>query len=335
MRLTRYNTRIDSPTTARLGVVFDMLVGDLRAAAERLLADRGEAQARQLAELRVPLHLVDLLAAGPEAMALVEEAAAWLRGLAATDREACGIRGERLLIGLDEARLHAPVRPSKMIAVGRNYAEHLKEVGLDLPHRVPSAWIKANSTIIGPHRDVVKPACTQKLDYENELAIVIGRKCKNVPRERAYEVIFGYTIVNDVSARDIARIERKEGNQLLGKMFDTFAPQGPWVVTRDEIADPMNLTITTRVNGELRQSGSTAGMIWPIPDLIAYLSQMTLEPGDLILTGTPAGCANGRDPALPSWFLEPGDVIESEIEQIGMLRNRIVAAPAGQESWTW
>jgi 2-keto-4-pentenoate hydratase/2-oxohepta-3-ene-1,7-dioic acid hydratase in catechol pathway len=141
-------------------------------------------------------------------------------------------------------------------------------------------------------------------------------------------------VVNDVSARDIVKIERKEGNQLLGKMFDTFAPMGPWLVTKDEIPDPMNLRIITRVNGEIRQNGNTRDMIWAIPKLIAYLSQMTLEPGDVILTGTPDGVAMGRKPGESSWYLHPGDLLESEVEQIGTLRNNIVAATE-EVNWSW
>src|SRR6185437_12006672 len=141
------------------------------------------------------------------------------------------------------------------------------------------------------------------------------------------------TVANDVSARNIARLERKEGNRLLGKMFDGFAPIGPWLVTKDEVRDPMNLKVITRVNGELRQNGSTHDMIWSIPQLIAYVSQMTLEPGDVILTGTPEGTAFGRKPGQTPWFLNPGDVLESEVESIGVMRNPIVEDKTAERSW--
>ena len=141
--------------------------------------------------------------------------------------------------------------------------------------------------------------------------------------------------MSDITARDVVRIERKEGHQLLGKMFDSFAPQGPWLVTADEIGDPMNLAIRTRVNGEIRQDGSTADMVFPIPRLIAYLSQMTLEPGDVILTGTPSGVAMGRKPDPQPYFLQVGDVLESEIEGIGDMRHSIVAEPDKERSWDW
>jgi 2-keto-4-pentenoate hydratase/2-oxohepta-3-ene-1,7-dioic acid hydratase in catechol pathway len=181
----------------------------------------------------------------------------------------------------------------------------------------------------------VKPDATKELDYETELSIVIGRRCRDVPEAEAYGVIAGYTIVNDVSARDIARIERKEANQLLGKMFDTFAPMGPWLVTADEIRDPMQLRLQTRVNGEIRQNASTSTMIWTIPQLISYISQATLEPGDVITTGTPDGCAMGRKPEESSWYLQPGDVLESEVEGVGVMKNRIVAEPPKRKSWQW
>jgi acylpyruvate hydrolase len=303
------------------------MVGDLRAGYARSLADRGERDAENVAATRIPEQIPALLALGKPGWDAVSEAVSYLEAKlpAAADG---------LLAKLDDCRLHATVRPSKMIAVGRNYADHLKEVAITLPHSVPSAWIKANSTITGPTRDIVKPACVKELDYETELAIVIGEKCKNVREADAYRVIAGYTVVNDVSARDIVKIERKEGNQLLGKMFDTFAPMGPWLVTKDEIPDPMNLRIITRVNGEIRQNGNTRDMIWAIPKLIAYLSQMTLEPGDVILTGTPDGVAMGRKPGESSWYLQPGDLLESEVEQIGTLRNNIVAATE-EVNWSW
>lgn len=146
-------------------------------------------------------------------------------------------------------------------------------------------------------------------------------------------MIAGYTVMNDISARDVSRIERNEGNQLLGKMFDTFAPLGPWIVTKDEVPDPQNLAIITRVNGEVRQNGNTNNMIWSIPQLIAFLSQMTLEAGDIISTGTPDCVAAGRKEG--DWWLNPGDYLESEVEGVGMLNNQIIAAPDKETSWTW
>ena len=238
---------------------------------------------------------------------------------------------------LSECRLLAPVaRPSKIIAVGRNYRSHNSEMSAGdgrFPNVVPSAWIKATSTLTGAYDDIVKPRATRKLDYETELAVVIGKRCRHVREEDATSVIAGYSIASDITARDVVATERAEGNQLLGKMFDTFCPMGPWFVTADEVADPMNLALRTRVNGEVRQESNTSNMIWPIPKLIAYLSQMTLEAGDIILTGTPSGVAMGHKGG--DWFLKDGDVLESELGDIGAMRNRIVDAPDAPTSWEW
>lgn len=334
MKLVRFNANSEPTTTARLGIVINDMVGDLTASYANLRSSAGDAQAYELAQLRLPPLMSTLLAAGSSAWEALEQAADNLASLV-SEPHVQGKRGEQLFLPLDEVRLHAPIRPPKMIACGRNYSEHLKQAGVEVAGKVPCAWGKAVSSITGPNRPIIKPDCVKLLDYETELAVVIGKKCKNVPKEKAYDVILGYTVVNDISARDIVRIEKKEGHQLLGKMFDTFAPMGPWLVTKDEIADPMNLRIKTRVNGEARQDGNTKDMIWSIPQLISYVSQLTLHPGDIILTGTPEGCANGRDASLPSWFLEPGDILESEIEGIGVLKNKIAAAPKEEVSWQW
>ena len=337
MKLMRYNLNTEPVSLARLGVLLPGdRVGDMRAGYARLLLEyMGDTQGREIAALRMPGHIVPFLTIGDAAWKAARATFDYLNKLALDEPNASGLDGEKLIVALANCRLHATVKPSKVIAVGRNYADHVKEAGLKIDMKVPSAWIKANNTIIGPTRDVVKPACVKELDYETELGVIIGKRCRNVPEDKAYEVIAGYTVVNDVSARDIVRIERKEGNQLLGKMFDGFAPMGPWLVTRDEIPDPSNLRVISRVNGELRQNGNTHDMIFSIPKLISYISQMTLEPGDLILTGTPDGVAMGRKSDQPSWFLKAGDVLESEVQGIGTLRNKIIDEPAGPSSWTW
>ncbi len=334
MRLMRYNLHVEPVSVARLGVLLSGdRVGDMRASYARFLVEKmGDSQGREIAALRMPPHIAQLLAIGEPGWDAARKTADYL---AALPIDAVGLDGERLIAPLADCRLHATVKPSKVIAIGRNYAGHVKESGAKINMTVPSAWIKANNTIIGPTRDIAKPACVHELDYETELAVVIGKRCRNVPEEKAYDVIAGYTIMNDVSARDIVRIERKEGNQLLGKMFDGFAPMGPWLVTRDEVSDPTNLRVIARVNGELRQNGNTHDMIWSIPKLIAYVSQMTLEPGDVISTGTPDGVAMGRKPGLPSWFLKAGDILESEVEGLGILRNKIIDEPVTATSWAW
>jgi 2-keto-4-pentenoate hydratase/2-oxohepta-3-ene-1,7-dioic acid hydratase in catechol pathway len=233
------------------------------------------------------------------------------------------LSGQDLFIPLAECRLYAPVRGSKIVAIGRNYPEYTKNEG-KRAGKVPACFIKVPSSIVGPGRDILKPRATKQLDCETELAIVISKRCKNVPEDKAYDVIAGYTILNDITARDVGAIEKEAGHMLLGKTFDTFAPMGPWLVSKVEISDPMNLRIRTRVNGEVRQDGTTADMIYSIPELIAHVSQMTLMPGDVISTGSPGGGAL----ADPDWYLNAGDVIESDVEKIGTLVNAVVDEPA-------
>jgi len=332
MKLMVYSGSGESSGRGRLGVMLDSGdVGDLRGGyALHLSKERKHARADEAASNLVPDTLAAFLEAGPPAMQAAVDTQRFL-----SQEARAGAKNGGLVKPLAECRLHAPLRPSKLIAVGRNYRSHNESVGTKIDMQVPSAWIKANSAITGPMDDIVKPDATKELDYETELSIVIGKRCRDVPEAEAYGVIAGYTIVNDVSARDIARIERKEANQLLGKMFDTFAPMGPWLVTADEIRDPMQLRLQTRVNGEIRQDVSTSTMIWTIPQLISYISQATLEPGDVITTGTPDGCAMGRKPDESSWYLQPGHVLESEVEGVGVMKNRIVAEPPKRKSWQW
>lgn len=328
MKLAVYTKQGERTENARIGVaVNESQIGDVRAAHAAVINERRTQKADSATVPAIPGSLTELLRLGEPAMTAVRDALSYLT------RSSHAANG--LLTPIANCHLHAPLQPSKLIAVGRNYLSHTESVGTKVEMQVPSAWIKANSAITGPMDDIVKPRATKELDYETELSIVIGKRCRDVPESKAFDVIAGYTIVNDVSARDIARIERKEANQLLGKMFDTFAPMGPWLVTADEVGDPMKLRLQTRVNGEVRQDASTSTVIWSIPKLIAYISQMTLEPGDVITTGTPDGCAMGRKPGESSWYLEPGDVLESEVEKIGVMRNRIVAEPDRARSWTW
>jgi acylpyruvate hydrolase len=336
MKLARYNIKNEPTTRARTGLLIgDNVVADLEAGCAKYLADEmKDPQARMVAALRCGKTIVELLEHGKPALDLLKSTLPFLTALHRSNPNAVGSDSEPLFTPLENCRLHAPVRPSKVIAVGRNYREHLRQVGSDTEMKVPSAWIKANNSIVGPHRDIVKPACVKQLDYETELTLVVGRKCKNIPEDKAYDVVFGYMVANDISGRDIVKIERIAKNQLLGKMFDTFCPTGPWVITSDEIKDPMNLRIRTRVNGQLRQDGCTKDMIWNIPQLIAYVSQMTLEAGDLITTGTPEGQALGQADAA-TLFLKAGDVLESEIEGVGMLKNKVVDDPVTQGSWKW
>jgi 2-keto-4-pentenoate hydratase/2-oxohepta-3-ene-1,7-dioic acid hydratase in catechol pathway len=224
---------------------------------------------------------------------------------------------------LAEVRLLAPVpRPGKVLCVGRNYADHVSEAaaaGLSRMEK-PSVFIKVSSAVIGPGEAIVRPVTTDQLDYEGELALVIGRRAKLVAREEALDCVAGYTIVNDVSARDLQF--SKDVGISLGKNFDTALPMGPYLALADEVPDPGHLDIRTYVNGELRQDSNTHNLIFDIPHILWYLAQqLTLEPGDVIATGTPAGVGFAMKPPL---WLQPGDVVRVEVQGLGALENPVV-----------
>ncbi|BBL60583.1 fumarylacetoacetate hydrolase family protein [Methylomonas koyamae] len=223
---------------------------------------------------------------------------------------------------LAEVQLLAPIpRPGKLLGVGLNYADHIGETGLEKPE-YPTFFTKQGTCVIGPGAAIHLPPVSDKVDYEGELALVIGKRCKNVSAERANAVIAGYTICNDVTVRDW---QARTPTWTLGKSFDTHGPLGPWLVTADEIADPHNLSLKTWVDAELRQNANTGEMIFNCYELIAYLSQvMTLEPGDVISTGTPAGVGVKMK---PRGYLKPGQIVRIEIEGIGTLTNPVAVEP--------
>jgi len=215
--------------------------------------------------------------------------------------------------------LTAPIHdPEKMIFVGLNYIDHAAESKMDVP-KVPVLFPKYANSIVGPEADVIIPEEVRECDYEVELAVIIGKTAKRVAREEAMDYVFGYTVVNDVSARDL---QLNEGQWTRGKAIDTFAPMGPCIVTKDDIADPHRLDLSLTLNGKTMQSANTRDLIFDSPYLISFLSRtITLVPGDVISTGTPPGVGLGRIP--PVW-LNDGDVTEAYVEGIGKLRNRYV-----------
>jgi 5-carboxymethyl-2-hydroxymuconate isomerase len=218
---------------------------------------------------------------------------------------------------LAEVKLYAPLRPGKIIAIGRNYVEHAKETGNEPPPR-PLIFAKFPSSVIGPGAPITwSESITKEVDWEVELAVVIGKKARNVSEEDALNYVLGYTVGNDVSARDLQL--RTDGQWTRGKSLETFCPLGPMIVTRDEIEDPQNLNLKTIVNDEVMQDGNTKDMIFNVRHLIHYCSQMfTLEPADVIMTGTPPGVGEGRDPKL---YLKDGDVVTCSVEGIGEISN--------------
>ena len=223
-------------------------------------------------------------------------------------------------LALADAHLLAPIeRPGKYLAIGMNYGKHLEEADkLGVARSKHQTWFNKQTTCLTGPFDEIDPGVTEKLDYEVELGLVIGRTAKHVAASNALAHVFGYVVANDVSARDW---QFHTSTFTMGKSFDTHGPIGPWIVTADELPDPQSLDLRCFVNGEQRQSSNTGNMIHKIVDQIAYLSTaFTLEPGDLIATGTPEGVGVGRDPQV---FLQPGDIVRCEVEGIGYIENRV------------
>lgn len=223
------------------------------------------------------------------------------------------------VIGLDEAALLTPVPdPSKIICVGLNYRDHATEAGMAIPE-IPLVFAKFPSSLTGPGAPIVLPEDSSQIDWEVELAVVIGSPARHVPEERALDVIAGYTVSNDVSARDL---QRSDGQFVRAKSYDTFCPVGPWIVTVDELGAADDLEIGLRLNGEILQQSRTSQLVFGVAEIIAFCSRVaTLNPGDLILTGTPHGTGFGLDPQR---YLSPGDEITAWVEGIGELSNRVV-----------
>jgi 2-keto-4-pentenoate hydratase/2-oxohepta-3-ene-1,7-dioic acid hydratase in catechol pathway len=233
-----------------------------------------------------------------------------------------------------QVKLRAPISdPAVVLSVGMNYHEHLKEMKTPTPEK-PAAFTKSVASIIASGEPIKVPASNPRmLDWEGEFSVVIGKPCHGVKAAQALDYVFGYTLVNDVSARDwVAPIFSATGimgpihaweHNLLGKMFPTFCPMGPCIATRDEIADPANVQIQTRLNGKVMQDANTDDLVFSVVKLIEYYSQFyVFRPGDVITTGSPSGVGFGRDPKV---FMKPGDVVEVEVKQIGILRNSIEA----------
>src|SRR5215472_12733192 len=231
-----------------------------------------------------------------------------------------------IVIDPSEVHLMAPVpRPGAVISAGKNFSDHVAEMASKKGPVAPVAFLKLPGSVIGPQDDIPYPPEVKNLDYEVEVAIIIGKPCIDVSEEEALDYVAGYTTFNDISARDVIRSENKTGIHLMGKSFPGFSPMGPYLVTADEIPDPQSLKVRLSVNGEVRQDSNLGYMIFSIRAMIAYWSQMGLNPGDVLTTGTPRGVAAGRKPDQTPWWLKPGDVVEAEVEKIGCLRNRIVS----------
>jgi 2-keto-4-pentenoate hydratase/2-oxohepta-3-ene-1,7-dioic acid hydratase in catechol pathway len=274
---------------SRLGVVEGDRINDLAASAPELPSD--------------PLAFLATEGALDRARGVTPDGPGWLP-----------LRGVELL---------APVpRPGKFLAIALNYRDHLEETGADEP-TFPTFFTKQSTCVVGPGAAIEVPVASDVVDYEGELAVVIGARCRHVSEADALSVVAGYTIVNDVTVRDW---QMKAPTMMIGKSFDTHGPMGPWMVTTDEITDPHDLRLRTLVNGQVLQDSSTSLMLFDIRTQIATLSTaMTLEPGDVISTGTPAGVGIVRRPPV---LLRPGDTVRVEVERIGVLENPVVAEPS-------
>ena len=305
MKLAQFKTK---DSKQRLGLAVGDIVCDVAELA-RVLAGAGTAPASWLLEAG---DMLDVIGRGESALG---EISALLNG-----GQARHAGGQVVGYSIDEIEFLPAVRPSKILAIGRNYVDHAIEGGAE-PPSTPLLFNKLPNSLSAHNAPIALSNLSQKVDYEAELAVVIGRRTRQVSEANALEHVFGYTLINDVSARDL---QFGDGQWTRGKGLDTFAPLGPFITTRDEIADVQALKIEGRLNGEVMQSSNTAKMIFKIGYLISYLSQgITLEPGDVIATGTPEGVGVFRDPPV---LLKAGDVYEVEIEGLGTLRNPVIAA---------
>jgi 2-keto-4-pentenoate hydratase/2-oxohepta-3-ene-1,7-dioic acid hydratase in catechol pathway len=265
----------------------------------------------------LPGEILAFLEAGEQAWRVAGELVHRLKQSDGLER----IVGREAVFTPQEVKLLAPIpAPPKVIAIGLNYWDHCREQNLEPPDR-PIIFTKFSTAVIGPGEPIVwDPKLTDQVDYEVELAVVMGKRARNVLKEQAYDYIFGYTVANDVSARDLQFGDKQ---WVRGKSLDTFCPLGPYLVSRDEIPDPHNLPVRCTVNGQVLQDSSTAEMIFDVPTLVNFISTaFTLLPGDVILTGTPDGVGVFRQPQI---FLQPGDTVVVEIEDVGRLEN-----PVGQ-----
>lgn len=321
MKLVTY----DSGKSARVGVVEGDWVVDVRAAIGALAKRRApRALARQP---KFQEAVRKLLAAGPapgDMIALLERGAGWRQALAVVTSGLAKALGPRrgvkgLLTPLASVRLRAPVpRPNKITCLGLNYADHAREQGTEPPSR-PIYFLKSGNTICGPHDSIVLPPNSSQVDYEAEFAVVIGKRGRDIPEDKALDYVAGYTILNDVSARDMQFGDKQ---WYRGKSCDTFAPTGPWIVTADEIPNPHDLRILLTLNGQTMQDSHTRNLIFKVPYLISYFSQSaTWEVGDLISTGTPPGVGVFRKPPV---FLQAGDTVSITVEGVGTLTNPVV-----------
>jgi acylpyruvate hydrolase len=317
MRVDRVGALLDEKRVVDLNFAYALYLGH----------EKSELKPYELASVFLPPSMMEILSGWERSFEAAKQVMEYIKNMGHGAGQAVGLRGERLIYDISDVRIKAPIpRPGKILAAGMNYAKHVEEGGkaIGVKREVPPfprGFVKLSSIVIGPDEQIVKSKHTNLLSYELELAVIIGKKGKYISKADAYDYIAGYTMANDISARDIQREESKYGNHMLGKNLDTQAPMGPYLVTKDEVDHPQDLNLELRVNGVVRQDFNTSDMVHDIPTIMERWSWTTLEPGDVIWTGTGEGTP-GVD---PKDFLHDGDIVEGRIEGFGVLRNTIVA----------
>ena len=325
MKLATYRNTAPGATGDRLGAVLSNgNMADLRLTYAAYLArEEGEGRPYATANARIPRDMTEFLAGGAPALDAASVAVDFAESDLRSGADPVGPNGELCALKPKHFRLRAVIpRPGKFLHTGLNSKKHVENTGNKAPENVAGAP-RFISSLIGHEEPVVHPRQTQRFDYEVEVGIVIGKRCKDVKPENAFDAVVGYTIYNDLTAREVQRSPAL-GGVFLGKNFDTTNPIGPYLVTADEVPSPNELLVECRVNGDVRQHERLTDMIFDIPTLVSFFSQMTLEPGDIISSGTFGGVAHEQPDPEP-YFLKPGHVVECEVEHLGILRNPIVA----------
>jgi acylpyruvate hydrolase len=309
----------------RLGAWTEQGIIDLNRSYREMLKEKGVPRAEERANVLVPPQMLEFLQGQHDSMAAAMEAIAWVKSHRAKAKqrglnEVAGLANLGVWFDIKEVTLKAAIpKPPHLLALALNYRSHSDEIKIDLP-KFPNVFTKEGK-VVGPGEPIEIPEAVGETDYEGELAVVIGRKARNVSRASAYEYVAGYMTFNDVTARDL---QFRVSQYTLGKSPDTFSAMGPFLVLKDEIPNPHNLRLTTRLGTEIVQDSSTSHMIFTVSDLIAEISRvMTLEPGTVIATGTPSGVGFARNPRR---FLKPGEVVTVEVEGLGILENPLVKA---------
>ncbi|HLC25876.1 MAG TPA: fumarylacetoacetate hydrolase family protein [bacterium] len=324
MRFATFETR---EGVERLGLLTSQgQLADLQGAfASRLCLQIPPEKACDLAAVLAPPEIVAFLDGGDVCLEAARQALAFVEEMLADGKTPVGPAQEKILFEPAEVSLKAPIpRPRKIICAGKNFLDHVQEMSSrgNTP-QIPVAFPKVPSVVMSPEGRIPYPVETAMLDYEVEMAIIIGKRGWKIRKEQAFDHVFGYTVFNDISARDMVRAENQQGIFLLGKNLPGFAPMGPYLCSRDEIEDPQSLRLQCRVNGQIRQDSNLGMMMFKIDEMIAYWSQVGLEPGDILTTGTPTGVAAGRSADKDPWWLKKGDIVEAEVETIGILRTYI------------